>query len=43
MLIKGNYDWCSLFKYLVVYNLRVGKWVKYEFYDVGKLIKYDYY
>lgn len=43
VLIKGNHDRRSLFKYLAAHNPRVGKRVKYEFHDVGKLIKYDHH
>ncbi|MFC2749003.1 MAG: metallophosphatase, partial [Limosilactobacillus fermentum] len=43
VLIKGNHDRRSLFKYLATHNPILGKQAKYEFHDVGKLIKYDHH
>ncbi len=43
VLIKGNHDRRSLFKYLATHNFNLGKQMKYEFHDVGKLIKYDHH
>lgn len=42
VLIKGNHDNRGLFKYLAARNHSWGGRPKYEFHDVGKLIKYDH-
>lgn len=42
VLIKGNHDRRSLFKYLAAHNYEVSGQPKFEFHDVGKLIKYDH-
>lgn len=43
VLIKGNHDRRSLFKYLASHNPLVGGEDKYHFVDVGTLIKYDHH
>lgn len=42
VLIKGNHDRRSLFKLLAAENPLIKGQPKYEFHDVGKLIKYDH-
>lgn len=41
-LVKGNHDQRSLFKYLAKHNYQVNNKPKFNFYDVGALIKYDH-
>lgn len=43
ILIKGNHDRRDLFKYLAAHNYEYGGRPKFEFHDVGKLIKYDHH
>lgn len=43
VLIKGNHDRRSLFKYLAAHNPAVAGQAKYTFHDVGALIKYDHH
>ena len=42
VLIKGNHDRRDLFKYLANHNYMIGGKPKFEFHDVGKLIKYNH-
>lgn len=42
VLIKGNHDRRDLFKYLARHNYLVSGKPKFEFHDVGKLIKYNH-
>ncbi|GEP20033.1 metallophosphoesterase [Pediococcus argentinicus] len=42
VLIKGNHDSRSLFKYLSAHNYEWGGKSKFEFHDVGKLIKLNH-
>lgn len=42
VLIKGNHDRRELFKYLASHNYLVHGKPKFEFHDVGKLIKYNH-
>ncbi len=42
VLIKGNHDRRDLFKYLAQHNYLVHGQPKFEFHDVGKLIKYNH-
>lgn len=42
VLIKGNHDRRDLFKYLASHNYNVNGKLKFEFHDVGKLIKYNH-
>ncbi|MCI1288015.1 MAG: metallophosphoesterase [[Lactobacillus] timonensis] len=42
VLIKGNHDSRALFKYLEQHNYVFNGREKFEFHDVGKLIKYDH-
>lgn len=42
VLIKGNHDSRALFKYLAHRNYTFGGRDKFDFHDVGKLIKYDH-
>lgn len=42
VLIKGNHDRRDLFKYLASHNYMVAGKPKFEFHDVGKLIKYNH-
>ncbi|WP_295729976.1 metallophosphoesterase [uncultured Limosilactobacillus sp.] len=42
VLIKGNHDRRGLFKYLAGHNYEVDGQLKFEFHDVGKLIKYNH-
>lgn len=42
VLIKGNHDSRALFKYLANHNYEFDGKPKFEFHDVGKLIKYDH-
>lgn len=42
VLIKGNHDYRGLFKYLAARNHTFDGRPKYEFHDVGALIKYDH-
>lgn len=42
VLIKGNHDPRALFKYLAAHNFEFGGYPKFEFHDVGKLIKFDH-
>ncbi|WP_295746585.1 metallophosphoesterase [uncultured Limosilactobacillus sp.] len=42
VLIKGNHDSRALFKYLAQHNYAYNGRAKFEFHDVGKLIKYDH-
>lgn len=43
VLIKGNHDRRSLFKYLATHNPTEAGNAKYSFHDVGTLIKYDHH
>lgn len=42
VLIKGNHDRRDLFKYLDAHNYLIHGQPKFEFHDVGKLIKYNH-
>lgn len=42
VLIKGNHDRRDLFKYLAENNYQIAGQPKFEFHDVGKLIKYNH-
>ena len=42
VLIKGNHDRRDLFKYWASHNYMVAGKPKFEFHDVGKLIKYNH-
>lgn len=42
VLIKGNHDRRDLFKFLERHNYEINGQPKFEFHDVGKLIKYDH-
>ncbi|EEI69944.1 metallophosphoesterase [Lentilactobacillus hilgardii] len=42
ILIKGNHDSRNLFKYLEKHNYLVGNHLKFEFHDVGVLIKMNH-
>lgn len=42
VLIKGNHDSRDLFKYLAKHNFQVNGKPKFEFHDVGVLIKFDH-
>lgn len=42
VLIKGNHDRRDLFKFLANHNYEINGQPKFEFHDVGKLIKYDH-
>lgn len=42
VLLKGNHDRRSLFKYLAAHNVTVAGQAKFELHDVGKLIKYNH-
>lgn len=42
ILIKGNHDRRDLFKYLANHNYKINGKPKFEFHDVGKLIKYNH-
>lgn len=42
VLIKGNHDSRDLFKYLNQHNFELNGQPKFEFHDVGVLIKYDH-
>lgn len=42
ILIKGNHDNRALFKFLSQHNYDFGGKAKFEFHDVGALIKYDH-
>ena len=42
VLIKGNHDRRDLFKFLASHNYQVAGHPKFEFHDVGKLIKYNH-
>lgn len=42
ILIKGNHDRRDLFKFLANHNYEIDGQPKFEFHDVGKLIKYDH-
>lgn len=42
VLVKGNHDSRALFKYLASHNYNFGSRPKFEFHDVGKLIKFDH-
>lgn len=42
VLVKGNHDSRALFKYLANNNYLVKNKPKFEFHDVGKLIKFDH-
>lgn len=42
VLIKGNHDSRALFKYLAAHNYQFGGRPKFEFHDVGVLLKYDH-
>lgn len=43
ILIKGNHDRRDLFKFLAAHNYEFNGRSKFEFHDVGKLIKYDHH
>ncbi|MCW4387482.1 metallophosphoesterase [Limosilactobacillus oris] len=42
VLVKGNHDSRALFKYLAAHNFMVDGHPKYEFHDVGVLLKYNH-
>ncbi len=42
VLIKGNHDSRALFKYLAAHNYLVDGQPKYQFHDVGVLLKYNH-
>lgn len=42
VLVKGNHDSRALFKYLSAHNYDINGQPKYEFHDVGVLLKYDH-